>query len=157
MMHNDRRRRLLRVELKFLGQLDADTLRLEQFEKLRLIFEIRARRIAKTVTRALISLMEQLRELRSIAARDAEFFANALVPHLGQCLGRFDRQSVEQKIVGVIVRLEQLRPNARSPCRPIVTRSKATTSTCARIDGRKIIGKTKILCRPAARPAAAET
>ncbi len=83
MMDDDRGGGLFGFELEFFGQLDADSLRLEQFEEFRLIFEIRARGVAEAVARALIALMEKLGEFGCVRTGDAEFFADALVPQLG--------------------------------------------------------------------------
>ena len=48
MMNNDRRRRLLRIELEFFSQLNVNPRRINQLEKLFLILEVRTSRIAKT-------------------------------------------------------------------------------------------------------------
>ena len=49
MMDDDRRRRLFWMELEFFAQFDIDSLGPQQFEKLRLIFKLGARRITKAV------------------------------------------------------------------------------------------------------------
>jgi len=69
--------------LKLFTQLHVDARRIKQREKLLLILESRARGIAETVTRALIFLLEESRQIRRIRSGDAELFANAPVP--SQC------------------------------------------------------------------------
>src|SRR5882762_7912159 len=108
MMDHDRRSRLFRLKLKFFTQLNVDARRIEQFKKLRLVFEIRTRRIAKTEPRALITLAKQLIKILRIRISDAQFLTNMFVPVLRQRFGAFDAQPVEIKIVGVVVSLEKL-------------------------------------------------
>ena len=72
-------------------------------EKLLLIFESRTGRITKTVTRALILLLEKSRQFRRISARNTQLFANAFVPQLGQRFRTLNTQTVKVEIVGVIV------------------------------------------------------
>ena len=95
MMHDDRRGRLLRIEHKLLGEFHADPLGSEQIEKLGLVFNIRTCRVTKAVARTLITLMEKLREFRSVAGRNPQLLPYSLVPPLGQRLGGLDRQPVE--------------------------------------------------------------
>src|SRR5258706_16091231 len=59
MVHDNCRRGLFRYELVLLGKRNANTLRLQQLKKLRLIFETGASRITEAVPRALIMLTEQ--------------------------------------------------------------------------------------------------
>src|SRR4051812_32431435 len=66
MVDNNSRSRLFWLQLKLLAQLNADARRIEQGKKLLLVFESRAGRITETVTRALVFLLEQSRQLRRI-------------------------------------------------------------------------------------------
>src|SRR5205823_12530130 len=107
-MNDDRRRRLLGIELKLLGHFDVYSGRIEQLEYFRLVFEVWTGRIAKAVARALISLVKEFHKFCGIRTSDAELFADSFVPHFGQGLGRFYRQTVKDKIVGIVVGFEQL-------------------------------------------------
>ena len=77
MVNNNSRSGLFRLQLKLLAQLHVDARGIKQGEELLLIFESRARRISKTVTRALILLLEQSWQLRRIKPCYPELFANA--------------------------------------------------------------------------------
>ena len=103
MMNDDRRCRLLRVEHEFICQFDIDAIRIEQFEELRLVGDVRARGVAKAVTRALVALMEKLCEFRSVAARNAEFLADAFVPEFGEGFGGFDLESMKKQVILIVV------------------------------------------------------
>ena len=88
MVHDDGRGALLRIQQEAGGQVHANVLvRMDHREELGLVFEIRARRIAERVARAAIFLVEEIADVRRIVAGDAEFFADALVPKLGQRFG----------------------------------------------------------------------
>ncbi len=108
MMHNDGGGRLLRNKLELLCQLHADSFGLKQFEELGLVFQIRARRISKTVTRALIILAEQLPDLLRIFSCNPQFLANTLMEQLCKRLCTLDAQSVEIKIVFISVGFKEL-------------------------------------------------
>src|SRR5438270_7515356 len=75
-------------ELKFFAQLNADARRVEQLEEFRLVFEVRAGRVAEAEARALVALVEEFRKLRGVAAGYPQLFADALVPEFGERLGR---------------------------------------------------------------------
>src|SRR5438876_919139 len=51
--------------------------------------------------------MKEFGEFRGVGSGYAEFLADAFMPHFGEGLGRFDREAVEQEIIGVIVGLEK--------------------------------------------------
>src|SRR5690348_13772214 len=63
---DDRRGRLLGLELEFLGELDADTVDLEQVHQHRLVLEVGARGVAPRVARAAVLLPEQAGEARAV-------------------------------------------------------------------------------------------
>src|ERR1044071_2758930 len=95
MVDNDSRSRLLRLQLKFFAQRHVDARRIKQREKLLLILESRAGGITKTVTRALVFLSKQSRQLRRIRTGNPQLFANTFVPQLSQCLRTLNAQTVE--------------------------------------------------------------
>src|ERR1041385_7851008 len=79
MVDNNSRSRLLWFQLKFLAELHVDAARVQQCKELLLIFEIGTGRITEAVTRALILLAEQARQLRRIRACYSQLLTNALV------------------------------------------------------------------------------
>src|SRR6266403_549146 len=79
MVDHNRRRTLLGLEQESAGQPHADVLlRLEQRKQLRLILQIRTRRIAKRIPRSAILLMKQIANVRRVFAGDASLFAHLL-------------------------------------------------------------------------------
>ena len=95
---------MFRLRLELFGQLDIDQFRMDQFEELRLILQIRTRRITKAEPRTLIPLMEQLRQLRRIAPIDAQFLADAVMHQLGQgsCLQAIDPQTRQEQTLNCV-------------------------------------------------------
>ena len=59
-VNNQRRRRLLRLELELLAQMQPDSLRLEKLEEPDLIFEIGAGRVSERVSATAIVFLEEL-------------------------------------------------------------------------------------------------
>ncbi len=107
MMENDRGSRLFGIQHKLIRQFDADTLGFDQLKQLCLVLDIGAGGVTKAVTRALIALFEQFGEFGCVVIVDSELFTDPFVSHFGERLGRLHRKTVEQKIFGVIVVLEQ--------------------------------------------------
>src|SRR5882762_1797455 len=107
MMNNDRRGRLLRLELKFFRQLNIDARRIEQLKQFGLIFEIRTSGIAKTESRTLIALTKQFIKIFLVSVSDTQLLTNVSVPILGQCFGAFHAEAVKKEIVGVVVSFEK--------------------------------------------------
>ena len=71
---------LLRLQVKLLGKAHAYVLLgFEQAEDLRLVFQIRAGRVAEGVTLAAIFLVKQIRDTRGVFACDAEQLARLFV------------------------------------------------------------------------------
>src|SRR5688500_6420347 len=79
MKHDDRRRRLLGIELILLGQRDTDAVRLEQAEELLLVGEIGARGIAEGVAAAAVALVQHLVHRAGVLGGEAELAADAFV------------------------------------------------------------------------------
>ena len=67
-MDNDGVGALFRIEGVFIGQLNAYSGPIKQCEQLRLILEVRARRITEAVSRALIPLREEALHVRGITS-----------------------------------------------------------------------------------------
>ena len=86
----------------------ADAVDLEQFGELRLLLEVGAGGVAPRVPRPAVLLAEQAGERRAVLVGEAPLFADAAVPELGERLGHLDRQAVQQQVVLVLVRREQL-------------------------------------------------
>src|SRR3981081_3070908 len=107
MMNNNRRGRLLGLELKFFGQLNVDARGIEQLKQFCLVFEIRTSRIAKTEARTLIALTKQFIKIFLVSVSDTQFLTNVSVPILGQRFGAFHAEAVKIEIVGVVVSLEK--------------------------------------------------
>ena len=96
MMHHQRRSTLLRLQQKPRGQPHSHILlRLQQDEQLRLILQIRARRIPKRIPRPAILLMEQIANRRRILARNPQLLAHRLMMQLRQPLRRLHAQPVQ--------------------------------------------------------------
>ena len=72
-----------------------------------MVFDVWTRGIAEAVTRALVALFEEFGHFGCVLVGDSEFFADAFVPHFGEGFGGFDRETVEQKVFGVIVVFEK--------------------------------------------------
>src|SRR6185312_12964959 len=96
---DDRRGRLLRVELVFLAELDADRLGAEQRQELGLVGEVRAGRIAERVAAAAIALRQHLVVVARLLSRETELAADALVDVFGERLGHLDREAVQVQVV----------------------------------------------------------
>src|SRR3954454_5559587 len=85
MMHHDRVRALLGLEVELLRQAHADVLLwLEEAEDLGLVLEVGARRMPERVARPAVLLMEQVGDARQVLPGDAEEFADLLVSELGE-------------------------------------------------------------------------
>src|SRR6267378_2424930 len=108
MMNNDCRRRLLGIELKFFRQLNIDARRIEQFEKLGLVLEVRTGGITEAEARSLIALTKQLIKIFRVVIGNIELLTDPLVPQLSQRFGAFDTQAMKIKIVRVVIALEKL-------------------------------------------------
>ena len=93
MNRDDRARALLRFELVFLAQRDADALRAQELHQRRLIFQPRAGGVAEAEAAALVALLEERLQLAGVAAADAKLGADLLVQVFGQCFGRFDAEA----------------------------------------------------------------
>lgn len=89
MMHDYRRSRLFRHELKLSAQRYSNLFRMKQLEKRRLIFEVRARRIAEAEALTLISLMKKCLDRQTVLGRYAKLFSHSLVPKFGHRLDCF--------------------------------------------------------------------
>src|ERR1035441_9371520 len=108
-MHHDRVRTLFRLQQKAFRQMHTDILLwLQKAEDLGLIFEVRTRRVAETVSRAAILLMEKVRDARGVCSGDAEHLARLFVCDFGECLGGFDRKAMQVEILGEVAGLEEL-------------------------------------------------
>src|SRR6266404_8677343 len=107
MMNNDRRGRLLRLELKFFRQLNVDARGIEQLKQFCLVFEIRTSGIAKTESRTLIALTKQFIKILLVSVGDTQFLTNVSVPILGQRFGAFHAKAMKIEIVGIVVSLEK--------------------------------------------------
>ena len=103
MVDNNSRSRLFWLQLKLLAQLNADARRIEQREKLLLIFESRTRRITEAETRALIFLLEQSRQLRRILSCDTELFTLLDPSRIGVELSEEFQLEPEQSTSAIIV------------------------------------------------------
>src|SRR5258706_2125402 len=102
-MNNDRRSRLLGLDLKFFRQFNTNPRRIEQLKQFRLILKVRTSRIAKTETRALIALPEQFLKIRGVVIRNTQFPANVPVPVLSQSFSTLHAQAVKIEIVGITI------------------------------------------------------
>src|SRR5262245_42580199 len=76
MRHDDRRGRLLGVELVLLAQGDADLLRPQQLQQLPLVAEIGAGRVAEGVAAAAIALVQHGVEVARLLGGEAELAAD---------------------------------------------------------------------------------
>src|SRR6185437_13077722 len=103
MRHDDRRGRLLRIELVLLGEHDADLVGAQQREKLFLVAEIGAGRIAEGIAAAAIALVEHGVEIARLLAGEAELAADALVQVFRHRLGHLDRKPVKIEVVLIAV------------------------------------------------------
>src|SRR5688500_8936214 len=102
MMDNDRRGRLLGIELKFFSQFYTYTSRFQQLKQLSLLLKVWTCRITKTKTRSLVLLTKQLPYLIGIFAGNPQLLPNPLVPQFRQRFGPFNAEPVEIKIFSVV-------------------------------------------------------
>src|SRR5690606_4101778 len=117
---DQRRGRLLRVVLEpgVLVAGDPDALGAEQLGHGLVVLEVRARRISPGVAAAAVALAEQPVESTAVGGgrvgagwvlvRESPLLADAPVPVLGERLGHLHAEAVQEQIVLVLVRREQL-------------------------------------------------
>ena len=94
MMDDDRRGRLLGVELVFFGEGDAEVLGAQQGQELLLVGEVWTCRIAERVAATAIALREHRLGVARLLGGKAQFTADALVQVLGKSLGHLDGEAV---------------------------------------------------------------
>src|SRR5260221_13283452 len=105
---DDRRGRLLRVELVLLAEGDAHLVGAQQRKQLFLVAEIGTGGIAEGIAAAAIALVEHSVEIARLLGGEAELAADALVEIFGHRLGHLDREAVKIKVVLVAVLREPL-------------------------------------------------
>src|SRR5664279_3359143 len=112
-VHHEGIRRLLRVELKLLRQLDADPRRVEEADQGGPVLEVRARGISERVARTPVCLVADhlLGVHRDV--RQPQLVPHPVVPHLGQRLCELYGQAVQLEVLPVRVLGEQLTRGAR--------------------------------------------
>src|SRR5262245_31043794 len=112
---DDRRGALLGDEVELLGERHADVLDVEELRHLGLVLEVGARRVAPRVARPAVLLTEEAGERRAVLVGEAPLLTDAAVPELGERLRHLDRQPVQEQVVLVLVRREQLLLALRGP------------------------------------------
>jgi hypothetical protein len=80
---------------------------MQQREQLRLVFQIRTRRISKRIARSAIFLVEQVANVRRVLAGNSQVFTDLFVQILGQRLRAFNAQPVQIEIFRVLAGFKQ--------------------------------------------------
>jgi hypothetical protein len=107
MVHHDRRSRLLGIEKERRSQPHAHILfRLEQCEQLRLILQVRARRITERIARPALLLMKEVANLRRVFPGNPQLFAHFLVMQFGERLGGLHAQPVQVEVSRILAAFE---------------------------------------------------
>src|SRR5215472_2254986 len=83
---DDRRGRLLRLELVFLGKGDADLVGAQQREQLTLVGKIGACRVAERISAATVALLKHRVGVARLLGSKTELAANTPVQVFRQCL-----------------------------------------------------------------------
>ena len=97
---------MLRMQLEFIRQFDADVGPVQQVLQILLIFDARTCGIAEREAAALVALREEVFHFHRVVAGDVELLANAFVPILRQRFGGLDGKAVKVEIFLVVVGFE---------------------------------------------------
>ncbi len=72
---------------------------MEEFD---FVFQVRAGGVAEGVAAALVAAGEEFAHRGCVVDGDAEFLADALVPHFGESFGHLDADAVHVEVFGVV-------------------------------------------------------
>lgn len=102
-MYNQCIRRLLGLKHEILAQLNAYQLGLQQFDNFNTVFEVWAGGVTEAVSAAAVALVEKFFYAGGIFAPETELLPHVFVPVFRQCLRRLYPETVQEKIILVLV------------------------------------------------------
>ena len=120
MVENERVRRLLRVKLKLLRQLNPNAAWLEKLDHGGTILQVGTGTIAEAVASTTILQVEETRRVCCIKVADlhttaqVELSTHARMPVLGQCLRKLHAKAMDLQVIAVLIAGKQIISEVRN-------------------------------------------